>query len=264
MAGRAGGPLAVTWVGHATVLLELDGVRLLTDPVLRDRVGPLTRIAAPASAAVSQEIDAVLISHLHADHADIRSLRMVGSATPVLAPRGAGRWLRRHGLRQLHELSPGEQTDVGAVRVTATPASHDGRRWPFGGSIEPLGFVARGSQSCYFAGDTDLFEAMAELAGQIDIALLPVWGWGPRLGAGHLDPRRATTAAGLIAPRVAVPIHWGTFTLKPPARRPADPRLPARQFSALVARHAPLVEVRILAPGERTELAGQAVYHSSR
>jgi L-ascorbate metabolism protein UlaG (beta-lactamase superfamily) len=254
VASKTRAPLAVTWVGHATALLEIDGVRLLTDPILRDRVGPLTRIAAPASAAVGEEIDAVLISHLHLDHADIRSLRRVGSSTRILAPRGARDWLRRHRFPNVHELSPGEQTNVGAVQVTATPASHNGRRWPLVATkVKPLGFVARGSQSCYFAGDTDLFAAMADLAGLIDIALLPVWGWGPRLGPGHLDPKRATTAARLIAPRVAVPIHWGTFTLAAP-RRPADPWLPARQFSALVARQAPLVEVRILAPGERTEL----------
>jgi L-ascorbate metabolism protein UlaG (beta-lactamase superfamily) len=257
-AGRVPAPPAVTWVGHATALLELDGVRLLTDPVLRDRMGPLTRIAAPASPAASEGIDAVLLSHLHADHADLPSLRRVGASTPIVAPRGAARWLGRHGLRDVHELSPGGQTHIGAVRVTATPARHGGSRWPLGAEVEPLGFVARGSRSCYFAGDTDLFAAMSELAGQIDLALLPVWGWGPKLGPGHLDPQRAAEAARLIAPKVAVPIHWGTFTLGFPARRPADPWRPARAFSALTAREAPAVEVRVLAPGERTELPADA------
>ena len=79
-------------------------------------------------------------------------------------------------------------------------------------------------------------------------------GWGPTLGPGHLDPARAATAAALIAPRVAVPIHWGTLALWPRPLRAKDPERPAREFASLVAQHAPDVEVRVLAPGERTEM----------
>ena len=239
----------ITWLGHATALLELAGARILTDPVLRDRVGPLVRIAPPVRVRDTERIDAVLLSHLHADHADLPSLWKLGRSTPVLAPRGAGRWLSGRGLRDVRELQPGEETRVGVVRVTATPASHDGRRWPLGPSARPIGFVARAERSVYFAGDTDLFDAMGELAGSIDAALLPVAGWGPTLGPGHLDPDRAATAAALIQPEVAVPIHWGTLALGWPRRRPHDPERPAREFAALVAERAPLVEVRVLPPG---------------
>lgn len=244
----------VTWLGHATALIELDGVRLLTDPVLGPRVGPLVRIARPAGPATVGRVDAVLLSHLHADHADVASLRRMPRDAPLVAPRGAGAWLERMASRQVFELAAGEAIAVGPVRVVATPARHDGRRPPLGPSAEPLGYVITGSRSAYFAGDTDLFDAMAQLNGVIDVALLPIWGWGPKLGPGHLDPERAARAAALIAPGVAIPIHWGTFALGRPARRPADPSWPARRFEELARRYAPGVDVRVLEPGERTWL----------
>jgi L-ascorbate metabolism protein UlaG (beta-lactamase superfamily) len=95
---------------------------------------------------------------------------------------------------------------------------------------------------------------MADLRGTIDIALLPVWGWGSSLGRGHLDPVRAAKAAELIAPAVAIPIHWGTFTLRWSNRRRSDLGRPAREFAELTKRSAPAVEVRVLAPGELTLL----------
>jgi L-ascorbate metabolism protein UlaG (beta-lactamase superfamily) len=258
--GRRGASasLAVTWAGHATALIELDGTRLLTDPLLRDRVGPLVRIGSPVAADLRSAIDAVLISHLHADHAHVRSLRRLPRWTPILAPPGARRWLARHGLPHVEELRVGAHADVGGVRIWAAPAVHDGRRWPLGPSAEAVGFVARGSQSCYFAGDTALHPDMGAFATGIDLALLPVWGWGPSLGPGHLDPVTAAEAARLISPRVVVPIHWGTFALAWHAPRLADPQAPARRFAQLVQERAPAVEVRLLAPGGRTEIAPPA------
>jgi L-ascorbate metabolism protein UlaG (beta-lactamase superfamily) len=261
---RSPAPLAVTWLGHSTALLELDGVRIMTDPVLRDRIGPLVRIAPSVNRELGAEIDAVLLSHLHADHADLRSLRRVAGHARVIAPAGAGSWLRRRGLRHVEELAPGQETSVGGVRVSATPAHHHGRRWRFGVHAEPIGFIARGSQACYFAGDTDLFAEMSLMAGSIDLALLPIAGWGHKVGPGHLDAQRSATAVARIMPRVAVPIHWGTLALGSPARRPADPGRPARRFVELAARMAPSVEVRVLRPGERTELhSSRAAEHSS-
>jgi L-ascorbate metabolism protein UlaG (beta-lactamase superfamily) len=119
-----------------------------------------------------------------------------------------------------------------------------------GPAAGPVGYVVRGSRSAYFAGDTDLHHTMAHLRGSIDVALLPVWGWGRSVGPGHLDPGSAARAAALIAPAVAIPIHWGTFALPLIAR--GDLERPAREFAALTNRHAPNVDVRVLAPGERT------------
>ena len=248
--------MLVRWLGHATVLLALDGVRLLTDPLLRSRLGPLVRTVAPVDAGSLPPIDCVLLSHLHADHSDPGSLRRVGRSTPIVAPRGAGGWLRHAGFPEVVELRPGDETRVGPVRVRATEAKHSARRRPRGGPVaDPVGFVVAGSShSAYFAGDTDLFDGMSDLRGIIDAALLPVWGWGRSLGPGHLDPERAAEAAEIIAPRVAIPIHWGTLALGWPWRPAADPEWPARRFAELAQARAPAVEVRLLAPGEATEL----------
>jgi L-ascorbate metabolism protein UlaG (beta-lactamase superfamily) len=241
----------ITWLGHATVLIELDGVRLLTDPVLGRRVGPLVRVSgAPVEPSSLGRIDSVLLSHLHADHADLGSLRRLGA--PVIGPRGAGDWLRGAGLSDVRELSAGDEASVGEMRVTATPALHDDRRRPLGRHASPVGFVARGSLGVYFAGDTDLFDGMGSLRGAVDVALLPVWGWGPSVGEGHLDPSRAAQAAALIRPKLAIPIHWGTFAL--PWARDGDTDRHAREFAERVSEVAPGVEVRVLVPGESAEL----------
>jgi L-ascorbate metabolism protein UlaG (beta-lactamase superfamily) len=247
-------PAAVTWLGHATVLLELDGVRVLTDPVLGKRVGPLVRISPQVDAAMLGRVDRVLLSHLHADHTDIPSLRRLGGSTPVIVPEAAAGWLRRKGMCDVRGIRAGQELAVGELRVLAAPAVHEGRRRPMGVAAEPVGYVVRGSRSVYFAGDTDLFAQMRDLRGEIDVALLPVWGWGPSVGAGHLDPERAARAAALMAPAIAIPIHWGTLALPRPLGRSDDPERPAREFAVLAARHVPEVEVRVLGVGERTEV----------
>jgi L-ascorbate metabolism protein UlaG (beta-lactamase superfamily) len=243
-------PGAITWLGHATVLIELDGARLLTDPLLGARVGPLVRIAAPVAMDQVSGLDAVLLSHLHADHTHVGSLRALGATPRIVAPRGAADWLRRQGLAAVSELSAGQRTHVGPVTVTATAAVHEGRRRPLGPEAEAVGYLVQGTRSVYFAGDTDLFEAMGELRGQVDVALLPVWGWGSTLGPGHLDPERAARATRVIAPAIAIPIHWGTMAMSRPAPRAADPERPAREFAELAGRYAPDTEVRGLTPGQ--------------
>jgi L-ascorbate metabolism protein UlaG (beta-lactamase superfamily) len=172
----------------------------------------------------------------------------------VIAPYPAASWLGSKGVVEVRELRPGGVASIGPLKVAAVPATHDRRRRPLGPAADPVGYVVNGSRSVYFAGDTDLDPAMAELRGSIDIALVPVSGWGRSVGPGHLDPRRAATAVALIAPAVAIPIHWGTFALRGLARRRSDPRRPAAEFAALATRYAPGVDVRVLEPGERIEL----------
>ena len=242
----------ITWLGHATVLIEMGDLRILTDPVLRHRIGPLVRVV-PEPVPVGA-VDCVLVSHLHADHADVRSLRAIDCRGPFVAPYPGGAWLTDRGLARATDLRPGQDLNLGSVRVTATPAMHDRRRWRFGPAADPVGYLVRASSSIYFAGDTDLFLAMAELRGRVDVALLPVWGWGSRLGAGHLDPESAAAAAALIAPAVAIPIHWGTFTMPHVRSHAEDRERPAREFAAYAKRYAPAVEVRMLAPGGTTSL----------
>jgi L-ascorbate metabolism protein UlaG (beta-lactamase superfamily) len=241
----------VTWLGHATALLELGGARLLTDPVLRDRVGHLRRHAASPPADITDGIDAVLLSHLHLDHADVASLRRLPRDVAVLGPRGSGSLLRRLGFVRTIELGIGDGVAVAGVTVTAVPAIHDGRRHPLARPAEAIGFVVAGERRVYFAGDTDVFDAMADLAGTLDAALIPVWGWGPSLGPGHMDPHAAARAVALLAPDVAVPIHWGTFFPAGLARlRGAALVDPPHAFARHVRELAPSVLVRVLAPGE--------------
>jgi L-ascorbate metabolism protein UlaG (beta-lactamase superfamily) len=246
--------MRLTLVGHATVLIELDGVRLLTDPLLRERILVLRAAPREVDPAWSRKLDCVLLSHFHRDHYDPRSLRLLDADTLVVGPPGTGRRLRRHGRTNVTELRPGEATLVGSVSVRATPAHHGRVPGPFASTA--LGFVVSGSKRVYFAGDTDLFPELAELASEeLDVALLPVAGWGPRLGAGHLDPHRAAEAVRLIEPRLAVPIHWGLLSPVGVAR--FNPRYlsgPGDTFAGAVAELAPAVEVRILHPGESLEV----------
>jgi L-ascorbate metabolism protein UlaG (beta-lactamase superfamily) len=232
------------------VLAELDAVRLVTDPVLRSRVTHLRRIVPPAVEV--RPVDAILVSHLHWDHLDVPSLRRFDPSVTVVVPRGSARLFRR--FETVVEVEPGDRVPVGTVEVVATPAEHDGRRGPLGVHARALGFVVAGSRRLYFAGDTDLFDGMAEIAaGGLDLALIPVAGWGAKLGPGHLDAARAAEAARLLHPRVAVPIHWGT--LRPIAERPDPAFHPAEDFRRFAADLAPDVEVRILTPGESLDLS---------
>jgi L-ascorbate metabolism protein UlaG (beta-lactamase superfamily) len=233
------------------VLLELDGLRILTDPVLRSRVAHLRRQGPEPSAEVTDHLDALLISHLHHDHADRRSLRRVSPETPVLGPPGAGRFLERCGLTAVSELAPGQSVEIRGVEITAVQAVHGHGRSPISRRSEAVGFHLSGSKRIYFAGDTDLFEGMAALADNLDLALLPVWGWGPNLGPGHLDPERAARAAAMLSPRIAVPIHWGTFfPLGLASFLPRRLSAPPLEFATWCERLAPQVEVRMLFPGE--------------
>ena len=109
------------------------------------------------------------------------------------------------------EVEPGDEEQMRGITIRATHAEHDSRRGPFGAETPALGYLVSGSASTYFAGDTDLFAGMGSIADDLDLALLPVAGWGPRLPPGHLNPRTAAEALALLRPRIAVPIHWGTY-----------------------------------------------------
>jgi L-ascorbate metabolism protein UlaG (beta-lactamase superfamily) len=246
----------IVYVGHSTVLVDMDGVKLLTDPLLRPRLLHLRR-TGKADVRALRGVDAVLVSHLHFDHLDFPSLEKLGRELPMVVPRGAGGLLRKRGFRSVSELAEGEALGIGGLTVVGTPAVHDAGRIPFGARAEPLGYTIRGSRSVYFAGDTEVFDGMAAL-GPVDVALLPIWGWGPGLGGGgHMNPSEAAEAARLLEASIVVPIHWGTYF---PAhhglrRLPAFIEAPAAEFAARMAETAPGIEVRVLRPGEETVLA---------
>jgi L-ascorbate metabolism protein UlaG (beta-lactamase superfamily) len=244
---------ALHFFGHATVLLQLDGLRIMTDPLLADRLGPLHRHGGGIG-SVEASVDVVLVSHAHRDHLHQGSLRRLGGRPRIVVPLGVGGLVRGLG-RDVVELAPGERLRFEGVEVEAIEARHHVRHGLFGSPLTALGYRIAGSSRVYFAGDTDLFDGMAELAGTVDVALLPVWGWGPRLGRGHLDPARAAEAVARIRPRLAVPIHWGTFYPFALARVwPKPLGDPPIEFAKEVARLASATEVRILKPGEHLEL----------
>src|SRR4051812_943560 len=190
--------LELTYVGHSTVLVELDGVRLLTDPLLRRRVTFLRRLVPLPP--VPRDVDAVLVSHAHFDHLDPPSLRRLGLGTRIVVPRGLGAGLRRRGFRDVVEADPDVPLELGGLRVHALHAEHEGRRLPWAREAPAHGYLLHGSQSVYFAGDTGLFDGMEGLSPGLDVALLPVSGWGPTVGPGHLDPERAAEAARRLRP----------------------------------------------------------------
>jgi L-ascorbate metabolism protein UlaG (beta-lactamase superfamily) len=250
MASRAA---RIVYLGHATVLVEMDGARVLTDPLLRPRLAHLRR-AGKVDLEALRGLDAVLISHLHLDHLDIPSLRRIGRGLSVVAPRGASRLLKRRGFNAVEELGVGEELRVGELTVRATPAVHDSRRTRFGRlRAEPVGYVIEGSRSLYFAGDTDVFDEMAAV-GPVDVALLPIWGWGTSLGPGHMDPRAATEAARLLQASIVIPIHWGTYfpLHTAPRRLRSFLDAPAEEFGSHMRDSAPEIDVRVLRPGEET------------
>ena len=244
----------IEYVGHGTVVVDLDGVRLLTDPLLRNRVAHLRRAVAVDAKAL-RGIDAILISHAHYDHLDLPSLEKLGKKLPVIVPRGLGGLLRKRRFETVVEVEQQESIHIGALEVRAVPAEHDGGRGPFGASAEALGYVVTGSRSVYFAGDTDLFDGMGDL-GPVDVGLVPIWGWGPGLGAGHLDPARAAEAVALLRPGLVVPIHWGTyFPIHLGLRGVPDfVDLPPAEFVAAVEKIAPDVLVHVLRPGQSLDL----------
>lgn len=266
----------ITYLGHSTVLVEQGGRRVLTDPILRTRVTFLGRVAqAPANglapAPSGGPLDAVLISHLHHDHTDVPSLRLLPRDVPLLVPLGSRAFFARLGFTDIELMPVGRTWSAApgagraALRITATPAVHVGHRVPFGPRADSIGFVvevgdrAAGASSVYFAGDTDLFDAMDGLHPDLDVALMPVWGWGPNLGPGHMDPQRAAEALALLRPGHAVPIHWGT--LFPIGMRHVAPgrarvlREPPHAFAAAARLTRPECRVALTEPGQVVRFA---------
>lgn len=247
--------LHITYIGHATVLIEIDGVRILTDPVLRNRIGHIKRLGRTVDPSHHDALDAVLISHMHLDHLDLPSLRLLGYNQRLIVPEGAGKMLGRYGFTNIEEVRQGDIAEVEDITIAATFAHHEGARWPFGPEADCLGFLVKGGKTVYFAGDTDLFPEMAGIANCIDVALLPVWGWGPTLGDGHLTPRRAAESLQLLRPRAAIPIHWGTFApMGMGWMRPQFLSEPPRHFFDHAGELAPDVDVHVVNPGNFVRL----------
>lgn len=252
-------PVEITWWGHATCTVADSDVRVLTDPLFARRLAHLRRRRGALPPPSAWRADVALVSHLHADHLHVPSLARLSEGTRLVVPRGALRavpGLRRLTHLRIVEVRAGDVTRVGALRVRAVPARHDGRRLPVGRHHSPaLGYVIEGEARTYFAGDTGLFDEMAREVGRVDVALLPVGGWGPYLGEGHLDAGRAAEALARLAPRSAVPVHYGTYwPIGMDAVRPHEFHAPGDEFARLAAERAPGVAVHRLGHGENVRL----------
>ena len=240
----------LTWVGHATVLMDFGTARVLTDPTLRRRVAHLRR-RTPLPPNSTSDVDLVLISHVHMDHLHMPSLGQVERDVPVVVPSGSGELVRNKGFETVLEVNPGERLELAGVDVSVLPAAHIHGRGPHSKvSAEPLGYIVEGSgHRVYFAGDTDLFDEMADIV-DIDAAFLPIWGWGPSIGEGHLDPERAVEAIRLIQPRMVIPMHWGTYTPENARGRPDWIDEAVTRFTKLLTDTEDESRLRVLEPGE--------------
>lgn len=246
----------LTFLGHSTVLVDLDGVRILTDPVLGHLAGgAIRRHVQDVLPEMLVDLSAVFVSHGHWDHLDIPSLRALPGRPTCIVPAGLGRVVAKAARGAVHEMRVGDRLQVGDLTLEAVHAEHGRRRSLFTSAEGALGLLMTGTTSVYFAGDTDLFPGMQQLAGKVDVALLPVSGWGPTLGSGHMDPRRAAEAVVRICPAVAMPIHWGT--LYPLGLRRVASRQfggPGEAFREAVAARSGAVDVRVLQPGQSMPL----------
>ncbi|HYN30918.1 MAG TPA: MBL fold metallo-hydrolase [Dermatophilaceae bacterium] len=248
---------SVTWWGHSTTTVELAGEVVLTDPVLRRRVGPLVQPPSWQPPAVGPDTTVVLVSHAHRDHLDVPSLAAVSRDALVVGPVGTAALLARGDFERVLEVTPGESVTVGRLTVRAVHAEHDGRRGRWGPAQPAVGYLLEGDgRHVWFAGDTGLHDALEELTGrEIDLALVPVGGWGLTVPERHhLDPVRAAEAVRRVHPRAVVPIHWGSLRLPLLWRaRPALHDAPGRLFAEVVAATSPDVAVHLPRFGEPVE-----------
>ena len=232
----------VTWVGHASLLVQLDGVNVLTDPQWSERASPFSfagpkRFTPPALAFEHlPPIHAVVISHDHYDHLDVATVRRLAAAhrPRFFVPLGMKAWFADLGITDVDELDWWETRAVRGVRVTCVPAHHWSQRapWDTNRRLWASWVLAGRDRRFYFAGDTAYFAGFKEIAarlGRIDVAALPIGAYLPPviMNPGHLDPRQALDAFVDLKAHVMVPIHFGTFDLaEEPLEEP--PRLLAQ------------------------------------
>jgi N-acyl-phosphatidylethanolamine-hydrolysing phospholipase D len=255
------GTATATWIGHSTVLVQLDGVTFLTDPNWDDRSGPFSgrlgvRRYTPPGMALADlpPIDFVLISHDHYDHLDEPTVRRLARRFHPLfvVPKGIGAWLADRGIPDAVELDWGQSVVVRGLRVVCTPAQHGGGRTALDqGRRLWSSWAVLGSKRFYFAGDSGYyrhFEQAGDALGPFDLAALPIGSYTPRATAKpvHMSPEEALQASLDLRATHLLAVHWGTFAL---AREPYD-QPPRRLAAEVERRHLDPAAVWVLKPGE--------------
>jgi len=219
--------LRVTWLGHSTLLLEIDGHTVLTDPVFGARASPSERFGpkrfhpTPASLDELPPLTAVLLSHDHFDHLCALTMRaLAASDVPIITALGVGHHLERFGINptSIHELDWHENIEVKGLRFTATPAQHfSGRSLHDRNRTLWASWVINSDRHrVFFSGDTGLtpeFTDIAKQYGPFDLTMLEIGAWHPAWGTIHLGPENALEAFAMLGGGTLLPVHWGTFNL---------------------------------------------------
>lgn len=259
--------MRITYIGHATLLLELAGVRILTDPNFDSRLGRILPRVSPPGLALDAlpSLDAILLTHAHADHLSFDSIERLPRTVPLYAPPVIATWLSRLGYTHAVGLAPGQSVNVGPVVIHAASATHRGNRYGYDRWRSDANmYLLDGGETIFFAGDTalvgdthHLVERVLWRSGrELDLALLPIgyapW-WKPGFRRGHLTHDDALTLFERLRARVLVPYHWGTFRHVTATAYDAINRLRAR-----LASHHLSASVRIVEPGESLELPAAA------
>ncbi len=227
------GGITVSWIGHSTFLINLEGTTILTDPVFSDKIGVsllglktigLQRFVPPALTITDlPPLDLILVSHAHMDHYDIPSLRKLPRRIPTLLARDTTEFMEDLGYTQLQELDWGQTAEVKGVRIEAVPVKHWGRRYPWDRDRGYNGLLlTKGKRSLLFGGDTAYTERLpaATNGHRLDAAILPIGGYDPYI-ANHASPEQAWDLFHEMRARHLIPMHWRTFRMS--HERPFEP-----------------------------------------
>lgn len=216
--GVADGELAITYLGHATTLLQTSTVNIITDPIFTSFALLSKRLVRPGVPFRKlPPIDLIIVSHPHFDHMSLPTLKRFPRETPTIVPRGCLGLVSKTGLKQIVGLSLGESCQIKGITISATAAQHWGRRTPYSPERGYCSYVVdTPAGSIFFAGDSGYFSGFRELGERrpIDIALLPISAYNPPpFRRNHMSPEDALVAYGDLGARYLIPIHWGTFAL---------------------------------------------------
>ncbi len=244
--------IQVTWLGHATFLIQVAGLNILTDPMFSDRAspvkfaGPKRLVPPPLRPEELPPIDAVVISHNHYDHLDKDSVTRLGPAASFFVPLGLADWFRQAGLPRVQELDWWQSATFGPIRVHCVPAQHFSIRTPFDANktLWAGWVVETPAGKIFFAGDTGYSKDFREIGrrlGPMRLALIPIGGYMPRwfMKPMHLDPPAAIQVHRDVGAQQSIGMHWGTFKLteEPLAEPPlylrqvlAEQQIPQEQF----------------------------------